>query len=176
MYECNKLWVLFSEMLHKAAFGAGCFWGTEKFFRKQFRNSLTTIGVGYMGGATLNPRYEVVCSGSTGHAEVVYMEFNSTDSKITYEQLVDFFYRMHDPTTKDRQGDDKGSQYRSVIFYYDDNQLVVAKKVTQRLGGKVSGQIVTTFEPAAKYYPAEKYHQNYLGKPGGGYCNHYLRW
>ena len=143
----------FSEMFQRAAFGAGCFWGTEKFFREQFGQRLTTIGVGYMGGATPNPRYGDVCSGSTGHAEVVHMEYK--ESKVTYEQLVEFFYRMHDPTMK------KGSQYRSTIFYFDARQLEVAK----RLEGKVSGgQNVTTLEAAGEYFRAEEYHQNYLGK------------
>jgi peptide-methionine (S)-S-oxide reductase len=157
-----------------AAFGAGCFWGTEKWFRKQFGQALKTTAVGYMGGTTKNPNYEQVCTGRTGHAEVLYLEYDP--SKVKYDELVQFFFRMHDPTTKDRQGNDKGTQYRSVIFYYTPEQKEIAERVTHEIQARFKDPIVTTIEPASEFYKAEEYHQQYLEKNPQGYCNHYLRW
>lgn len=114
----------------EASFGAGCFWGVEKFFRKEFGTSIKTA-VGYQGGSAENPSYKEVCSGKTGHAEVLWIEYDGAAQ--TYEKLVNFFYRVHDPTTKDRQMNDRGTQYRSAIFYYSDEQKAIAEKVTKEV-------------------------------------------
>jgi len=165
-------------ILSKAAFGAGCFWGTEKFFRRQFGAALKTTSVGYMGGNESSdgtpPSYARVCSGRTGHAEVLFMEYDPNEVK--YEDLVRFFYRMHDPTTLNRQGNDKGTQYRSVIFYFTPEQKQLAEQVTQQVQSQFKSPIVTSFEPAGTYFKAEDDHQLYLDKNPNGYCNHRLRW
>eukprot|EP00696_Hemimastix_kukwesjijk_P003302 gnl/Hemi2/14064_TR4775_c0_g1_i1.p1 gnl/Hemi2/14064_TR4775_c0_g1~~gnl/Hemi2/14064_TR4775_c0_g1_i1.p1 ORF type:complete len:166 (-),score=56.26 gnl/Hemi2/14064_TR4775_c0_g1_i1:108-605(-) len=158
-----------------ATFGGGCFWGVEKFFRKEFGSAITTK-VGYMGGAAADPSYEAVCTGQTGHAEVVSMLYD--EAKVEYRQLVEYFYRVHDPTTPNQQGNDRGTQYRSVIFFHSPEQETVAKEVTERMQrhhvfeGK---QIVTQIAPAGKFWTAEEYHQDYLEKNPGGYCNHRVR-
>eukprot|EP00128_Syssomonas_multiformis_P001742 Colp12_sorted_trinity150504_noHs@20750 len=159
----------------KVAFGAGCFWGTEKFFRKEFKDSLKETAVGYMGGHTDNPKYKEVCSGQTNHAEVLYVEYYP--EKVKFEDLVTFFYRMHDPTTLNRQGNDVGTQYRSAIFYYTPEQKSVAEAVTAKLQKeKFSSPITTEIAAAQTFYRGEDYHQLYLEKNPGGYCNHRLRW
>jgi len=160
----SQLFSSITPNVQRAAFGAGCFWGTEKYFRKEFGDDLRKASVGYMGGAKPNPSYEDVCTGTTGHAEVFYAEF--VPATLPYEKLVQFFYEMHDPTTKDRQGNDRGTQYRSAIFYYTPEQLRIAEEVTERVKGKLpSGwSVKTTFEPARDYYEAEEYHQRYLEK------------
>jgi peptide methionine sulfoxide reductase msrA/msrB len=131
--------------------------------------------VGYTGGATENPQYREVCSGETGHAEAVRIVFDP--SKVSYEELLGFFFRMHDPTTLNRQHNDVGSQYRSAIFYTSANQKEVARRVKERIdkSGKWKRPIVTEITPATEFYVAEDYHQKYLVNNPGGYNCHVLR-
>jgi peptide-methionine (S)-S-oxide reductase len=145
-----------------ATFGAGCFWGVEAKFRKL--NGVLQTEVGYAGGHTENPTYMQVCAHNTGHAEVVRIKFDPT--QISYEQLLDAFWNLHDPTTSNRQGPDIGSQYRSVIFYHSEEQRHVAMAAKERLekSGRYSGPIVTQIVPATPFYRAEEYHQQYLDK------------
>ncbi|KAJ3042701.1 Peptide-methionine (S)-S-oxide reductase [Rhizophlyctis rosea] len=114
-----------------ATFAAGCFWGVEKSFKKKFGEKLKRAQVGYAGGATENPSYRQVCSGATGHAEALQLEYNPAE--VDFPTLVDFFYRSHDPTTKDRQGNDRGSQYRSAILYHNDEQKQQAEEITEKV-------------------------------------------
>ncbi|CAF1557558.1 unnamed protein product [Didymodactylos carnosus] len=161
--------------LELATFGAGCFWGTEKFFRKQFGAKLASTSVGYMGGSS-KANYEQVCTGTTNHAEVLQLSFEP--NKVQYSDLVHFFFRMHDPTTLNKQGNDRGTQYRSVIFTHTDEQQKIAEQVRNEVeaSGKVKGQIVTQIQPAdgLQFYKAESKHQRYLENNPGGYCNHKL--
>jgi peptide-methionine (S)-S-oxide reductase len=152
-----------------ATFGAGCFWGVEALFRRL--KGVRQTAVGYSGGNTANPTYEQVCTDRTGHAEVVRVEFDSAE--ISYEQLLDVFFENHDPTTLNRQGPDWGSQYRSVVFYHSDEQRLAAEAAKVRLNasGKFGRSIVTAVEPAAEFYPAEDYHQQYLEKRGRTSCH-----
>ncbi|CAF1059270.1 unnamed protein product [Adineta steineri] len=156
--------------LELATFGAGCFWGTEKFFRKQFGNKLASTMVGYMGGST-KANYLYVCTGLTNHAEVLQISFDP--SKVKYSDLVHFFFRMHDPTTLNRQGNDQGTQYRSVIFTYSDEQQKIAEQVRDNVqaNGNVNGEIVTQIQPAdgLQFYKGESKHQRYLEKNPLGY-------
>ena len=147
----------------------GCFWGMQELFREQ--PGITNTEVGYTGGENVNPTYEY----HPGHAEAIQIIY---DPKITsYENLLDFFFRIHDPTTKDRQGNDIGSSYRSAIFYENDQQLAVAKKVIDAVNeaGLYANKVVTKLEPLTKFYSAEDYHQDYLQKNPGGYSCHYIR-
>ena len=148
--------------MERATFGAGCFWGVEAAFRVV--EGVTATRVGYAGGHTANPTYEEVCSGRTGHAEVVDVTFDPT--KVTYERLLAVFWDNHDPTTLNRQGPDIGEQYRSVIFYHTSQQEAAAQASKQALdqSGSLSGPIVTEILPAAEFYSAEEYHQRYLEK------------
>ncbi len=152
----------------KAMFGAGCFWGVETTFRNI--DGVTSAAVGYAGGTTDNPTYEDVCSAATGHAEVVEVEFNPT--MVTYQQLLDVFWKNHDPTTPNRQGPDVGTQYRSVIFTYSPEQKAVAEasKAEIDASGRFRRPIVTQIEPAPKFHRAEEYHQRYLEKRGLAHC------
>eukprot|EP01121_Diplochlamys_sp_Union-15-3_P014465 TRINITY_DN4606_c0_g1_i1.p1 TRINITY_DN4606_c0_g1~~TRINITY_DN4606_c0_g1_i1.p1 ORF type:complete len:137 (+),score=26.79 TRINITY_DN4606_c0_g1_i1:27-413(+) len=127
-----------------------------------------------MGGKSKNPSYQDVCTGKTGHAEVLHLEYKG--DKLKYRDLLLFFFKMHDPTTLNRQGNDRGTQYRSVVFYYDEEQKKEAEKVKAEIQSKFSNPVVTTLEPATEFYDAEEYHQNYLEKNPGGYCNHKLNW
>ncbi len=149
-------------------FGAGCFWGVETTFRNI--NGVTAAAVGYAGGTTDNPTYEDVCSSATGHAEVVEVEFNP--SVVGYKQLLDVFWANHDPTTRNRQGPDVGSQYRSVIFTYSSEQKAVAEqsRAAMDASGRFRRPIVTQIEPAPKFYRGEEYHQRYLEKRGLAHC------
>lgn len=159
--------------LEVATLAGGCFWGMEDIIR-DFKGVKETQ-VGYTGGLTSNPRYEDVKTGKTGHAEAVQILF---DPKILpYEALLGFFFRMHDPTTMNRQGNDIGTQYRSVIFFYDESQRKTAEMVKERVdrSGKWKKPVVTAIEPANAFWRAEVYHQNYLKKNPGGYTCHYLR-
>ena len=160
-------------MTKKCAFAAGCFWGVEKIFMEL--PGVTATQVGYAGGHTENPTYEDVCSGRTGHAEA--LEISYDPSKISYEKLLLIFYQYHDPTTMNRQGPDVGSQYRSVIFYYDDEQKRLAEKSKELLGkaGIFNNPVVTEIVPAGKFWTAEDYHQKYLKKNPGGYCSHHFQ-
>ncbi len=148
--------------LAEAAFGAGCFWGVEVSFREL--PGVRDAAVGYMGGTTKNPTYEDVCTGQTGHAEVVHVDY---DPAVTsYDQLLDLFWEDHDPTTPNRQGPDVGTQYRSVIFYYTPEQKAAAEASKARLGAskKFNRPIVTEILPAPEFYRAEEYHQQYVKK------------
>ena len=154
--------------MNKATFAAGCFWGVEAAFANI--DGVVETAVGYCGGSTADPTYEDVCSGSTGHAEVVQLDFDPR--KVSYEQLLEMFWQCHDPTTRNRQGPDVGSQYRSAIFFHDSEQEAAALKSKQALdaGGKYSSAIVTEVVPAVAFYRAEEYHQRYFEKHGGGAC------
>lgn len=154
--------------LEIAIFGAGCFWGIEAEFRK--KEGVLNTSVGYSGGTTKNPTYQDVCSGATGHAEVVRIEFDPV--KITYEELVNTFWLIHNPTTLDRQGPDIGSQYRSVIFYFNEDQKEKALESINELEkeNKYKDSIVTEIIPAREYYKAEDYHQQYFEKRGMVTC------
>jgi len=154
----------------KAAFGAGCFWGVEETFRTT--KGVFSTAVGYMGGHTENPTYENVCTGQTGHAETVEVTYDP--SVISYNELLNVFWNVHDPTTLNRQGPDIGEQYRSIIFYYDDDQKKSATSSKEKLNkSKAYGrEVVTEIVPASdfKFYMAEDYHQQYLKKRGQSSC------
>ena len=147
-------------MIEKALFGAGCFWGVEEHFR--VINGVTKTEVGYSGGYTKNPTYESVCFENTDHAEVLLVEFDK--DKITYEHLLDEFWKCHDPTTLDRQGPDVGRQYRSVIYYYNDMQKTIAIKSKEKNQKSFQNKIVTEISNALIFYKAEEYHQKYILK------------
>jgi peptide-methionine (S)-S-oxide reductase len=151
-----------------ATFGAGCFWGVEEEFRRM--PGVLGTAVGYEGGEFANPSYRDVCTGNTGHAEVVQIEFDP--EKIGYEQLVDAFFELHDPTTLNRQGPDHGTQYRSAIFTHGPDQVEIAERVKARLieTKKFGRPIVTVITPAQTFYRAEEYHQQYLAKRGQSSC------
>ena len=150
--------------MEKATFGAGCFWGIEAGFRKI--KGVSDVAVGYAGGKTDNPTYEEVCTGTTGHAEVVEVHFDP--NQVTFEDLLAVFWNLHDPTTLNRQGPDMGTQYRSAILYHSENQLESAK--ISLANGNASGghlnSIVTEITPHKKFYRAEEYHQRYFEKQG----------
>lgn len=147
-------------MIQKALFGAGCFWGVEEHFRK-IKGILKTE-VGYSGGNTKNPTYESVCYQNTDHAEVLQVDFD--DNIITYENLVEEFWKCHDPTTLDRQGPDIGRQYRSVIYYYNDFQKNIAENSKGKYQFFLQNKIVTEIFSADNFYKAEEYHQKYIHK------------
>ena len=152
-----------------ATFGAGCFWGVELTFQKT--KGVTSTSVGYTGGTTKNPTYEDVCTGRSGHAEVVQVEFDP--SIVSYEALLNVLWGCHDPTTLNRQGPDRGTQYRSAIFYHSPDQESTAKasKKKAEKSGRFSSAIVTEITPAPEYTMAEDYHQKYLEKRGMGSCH-----
>jgi peptide-methionine (S)-S-oxide reductase len=156
---------------NKATFGAGCFWGVEAAFRQL--HGVTGTRVGYSGGALENPTYEDVCSHTTGHAEVVEVSYDP--ERVTYEQLLDVFWRKHDPTQLNRQGWDIGDQYRSVIFVHDAEQEEAAQRSKALEQVNWSAPIVTQIEPAETFYEAEDYHQQYLEKRGRSTCTPALR-
>jgi peptide-methionine (S)-S-oxide reductase len=150
--------------MEKATFGAGCFWGVEAEFREI--PGVVDVAVGFAGGTTVNPSYQDVCTGRTGHAEVCEVTFDPT--QVSYEQLLDVFWKIHDPTTRDRQGPDFGTQYRSVIFYHSPEQRDAAMRSKTELeaSGRFRRPIVTEISPAGPFYRAEEYHQRYLEKQG----------
>ena len=153
--------------MEKATFAAGCFWGVE--FKLGKVPGVTGTSVGYMGGETEEPTYEEVCTDETGHAEVAQVEFDP--ARVPFETLVRKFYDIHDPTQLNRQGPDEGSQYRTAIFFHSPEQKAVAERVTAELNqGRFKGRIVTQIVPAAKYWPAEEYHQKYGYKHPGHHC------
>jgi peptide methionine sulfoxide reductase msrA/msrB len=156
-----------------ATLAGGCFWGMEELLRKLPGVVETTVG--YTGGTTPDPTYDQVKTGRTGHAEAIRVVFDP--GRLRYEQILDFFFRMHDPTTVNRQGNDVGTQYRSAIFVADDEQRKTAERVRARLdrSGKWKRPITTAIVSAGPFYPAEQYHQKYLQKHPGGYTCHYLR-
>ncbi|KAJ3355574.1 Peptide-methionine (S)-S-oxide reductase [Entophlyctis luteolus] len=149
--------------------GAGCFWGVEKSFRKKYGSAIQNIRVGYSGGSKDAPSYSQVCNGDTFHAEVVHFEVADA-AQVSYDGILDFFFRMHDPTTVNRQGGDTGTQYRSVIFYHSDDQKDAAERALARVQPAFGGRkVVTTVEPFRKFWDAEEYHQDYLAKNPHGY-------
>lgn len=152
--------------LEKATFAAGCFWGVEHAFRQI--DGVTDATCGYTGGHFENPTYEDVCLGQTGHAEAVQLTFDA--DRIGYKQLVEAFWQMHDPTTLNRQGPDVGSQYRSAIYYDSPEQQATALQSRDEAQEQLLDSIVTEIEPAAKFWPAEDYHQQYFEKRGIAVC------
>ena len=156
-------------MIEKATFAAGCFWGVEESFRTLEGVKNTTVG--YIGGKTENPSYEEVCSDKTGHVEAVLVEFDP--SIISYLDLLDVFWKIHDPTQKNRQGPDKGSQYRSAIFYNNktqENEAVGSKRKLDK-SGKFKEKVATEIVAATSFYKAEEYHQQYFLKTGKKVCH-----
>lgn len=155
-----------------ATFGGGCFWCVEAVYQRL--DGVKSVASGYAGGKTENPTYEQVCSGLTGHAEVIQIEFDA--AKISYEQLLDVFWQAHDPTTLNRQGADRGTQYRSVIFCHNDAQKVAAEKSKQAAQKQFRDPIVTEIVPITKFYAAEKYHQDYFNRNRNApYCSIVIR-
>ena len=158
-------------MTETATLAGGCFWGVEELFRKLPGVIDTTVG--YTGGTLAKPRYEDVKTGRTGHAESLEIEFDP--AKISYDEILDYFFRLHDPTTVNQQGNDRGTQYRSAIFYHDEKQREVAERAKTKAQAKWSKPIVTQVVPATEFWPAEDYHQDYLHRTPWGYTCHYLR-
>lgn len=153
--------------MQQALFGGGCFWCTEAIFLQL--KGVNHVVSGYAGGHTPNPTYEAICNGDTNHAEVILIEFN--EQQINYQQLLTVFFAIHDPTTLNRQGNDIGTQYRSVIYYFNEQQKLESEQFIEQL--KADGlNIVTELSPAPTFHPAEEYHQNFFARnPAQGYCN-----
>ncbi len=153
----------------QATFGAGCFWGVEETFRQT--PGVTDTAVGYEGGTLENPTYRDVCTGTTGHAEVVQVTFDP--AQVSYDTLLDIFWANHDPTTPNRQGPDHGTQYRSAIFYASPAQQATAEASKEKwnVSGRFRRPIVTEVVPAQSFYRAEEYHQQYLAKRGMASCH-----
>jgi len=187
-----RIYTMPSSLSSTVALGAGCFWGTEKYvaveFQKIFPNSIKSTKVGYMSphqDHMTNPSYRQVCTGQTGHVEVLNVELN--DPETHFEDLIKFFFLFHDPTTMDRQGNDTGTQYASAIFVNDEEQKNIATKVMDELQDALDNgalkkkspytgaKVVTQIHDATTFYDAEDYHQQYLMKNPGGYCNHRFR-
>ncbi len=155
--------------LQKATLGGGCFWCLEAVYQQV--RGVVHVESGYTGGQTLNPDYDSVCTGKTGHAEVVQIEFDA--NVLTYQKILEIFFAIHDPTTLNRQGNDIGSQYRSVIYAHDKQQRLLAEEVIKQLAAEniFDQPIVTELADLPTYYPAEDYHQNYFNNhPDQGYC------
>ena len=154
-------------MTEQAVFGAGCFWGVEAAFGAL--SGVVATAVGYCGGRTANPTYQQVCTGRTGHAEAVQVTYDP--DLLSYAALVTHFLALHDPTQRDRQGPDIGTQYRSVIFVATPEQERIAKEVMQAVAGQFKNPIATSLEPDQTFWRAEAYHQQYFAKNGGGGCH-----
>jgi peptide-methionine (S)-S-oxide reductase len=154
-----------------ATFAGGCFWGVEELVRNMPGVVDTTVG--YTGGTTENPTYEEVKTGRTGHAESLEIQFDP--ERISYEDILDYFFRLHDPTTANRQQNDVGTQYRSAIFYHDETQREAALRAIERAQKKWSNPVVTEVVAATRFWPAEDYHQDYLQRIPWGYNCHYVR-
>ena len=154
--------------MEKATFGAGCFWGIEAAFRNV--KGVKTTAVGYSGGALKNPTYEDVCTGLTGHAEVVQVSYDQAE--VSYQKLLDLFWEIHDPTTLNRQGPDVGTQYRSAIFFHTPEQEAAARASKENLeaSDRYQRPVATEITPASEFYRAEEYHQQYLEKRGQAHC------
>lgn len=173
MEQTNTMSTIISEVkeekIDTAAFAAGCFWGVEETFMQIKGVKNTTVG--YMGGKTENPTYKDVCTDETGHAETVLIEYDPAE--VSYNDLLKVFWENHNPTTMNRQGPDIGTQYRSVIFFYNDDQKTTAEKSKDELqkSGKYTRDIVTQIIPAATFWKAEEYHQKYLQKHGLQKCD-----
>jgi methionine-S-sulfoxide reductase len=158
-------------MTETATLAGGCFWGVEELLRKLSGVIDTTVG--YAGGTLDKPQYEDVKTGRTGHAESLQIVFDP--SKITFGEILDFFFRLHDPTTTNRQGNDVGTQYRSAIFYHDETQRMEAEAAKKRAQEKWPRPIVTEVVPFTNFYEAEDFHQDYLQRNPHGYTCHYVR-
>ena len=150
-----------------AYFGAGCFWGVEAEFRKL--DGVLSTSVGYMGGITQDPTYEEVCTGTTGHAEVVEIEYD--ENMVSYNKLLDIFMNIHDPTQLNRQGPDIGTQYRSAIFVINNDQKELANEMIDKMNKNLNDSVVTSVEKKTEYYIGEEYHQKYLEKRGLASCH-----
>lgn len=160
--------------LETATFGTGCFWCTEAVFQQL--EGVVKVTSGYSGGTVEAPTYKQVCTGTTGHAECLQIQYNP--SKISFDELLEVFWQVHDPTTLNRQGNDVGTQYRSVVFYHDANQKAKVQKYATELNksGAFANPIVTKLEPLVKFYPAEDYHQNYFNLNGSeSYCQFVIK-
>ncbi len=160
--------------MKKATLGSGCFWCTEAVFQQL--EGIESVVSGYAGGHIKNPAYREVCEGRTGHAEVVQLSYNP--EVVSYETILEVFWKTHDPTTLNRQGNDVGTQYRSVIYYHDEEQRQLAQTYKEKLdaSGAFTDPIVTEISPMDVFYPAEEYHQNYYNNnPGQGYCSFVVR-
>jgi peptide-methionine (S)-S-oxide reductase len=156
----------------KATFGAGCFWCVEAVFERL--PGVESVVAGYAGGTKANPTYEEVCTGQTGHAEVAQITFNPL--KITFGEILDWFWKAHDPTTLNRQGADVGTQYRSVIFYHNEEQRKIAEQSKTQAQKNFDNSIVTELQPLKAFYPAENYHQDYYkNNPSAPYCTFVIR-
>jgi peptide-methionine (S)-S-oxide reductase len=155
--------------MRKATFAAGCFWGIESAFRAV--DGVMSTRVGYTGGETENPNYREVCTDLTGHAEAVEVTYDP--GRVTYEELLDVFWQIHDPTQHNRQGPDVGSQYRSAIFFHDSGQekAALASREALEKSGRLKREVATEIVPVARFYRAEEYHQQYLEKRGLGSCS-----
>jgi len=158
--------------MEKATFGGGCFWCVEAVYERL--PGVQSVIAGYAGGTKPHPTYEEVCTGKTGHAEVAQITFDP--EKITYEQLLEMFWKAHDPTTLNRQGADVGTQYRSVIFYHDEKQKVAAEKSKTEAQKSFDDPIVTEIQPLKEFYPAENYHQEYYRNHANApYCTFIIK-
>lgn len=158
--------------MERAVFAAGCFWGVEAIFQQV--DGVVDTTVGYVGGKTEDPTYQEVCRGNTGHAEAIEVVYDP--SVISYEELLTYFWRLHDPTTPNRQGPDVGTQYRSAVFYYTPEQKLAAEKMKVAAQKKWKQPIVTELVDGGRFYPAENYHQDYLKTRGIQHTGcHYLR-
>lgn len=163
-----------SEELQLATFGSGCFWCTEAFFLKV--NGVESVASGYAGGKVKNPTYREVCTGSTGHAEVIQLTYDP--KKVSFDELLEVFWNTHDPTTLNRQGADEGTQYRSVVFYHNEEQKKLAEEYKKQLETShvYKSPIVTEISPYTVFYKAEGYHQDYYAlNPNQGYCQYVIR-
>lgn len=159
--------------MERATFAGGCFWGVEELIRSL--PGVESTQVGYTGGSTENPVYEQVRTGTTGHAEAIDVHFDS--SKLSYADLLRAFFKLHDPTTLNQQGNDKGSQYRSAIFYHSEEQKKTAQEIIEEVNSSKAwpAPVVTELVAASKFYSAEDYHQDYLQKNPNGYSCHFWR-
>jgi peptide-methionine (S)-S-oxide reductase len=160
--------------METATFGSGCFWCTEAVFQEL--KGVKSVVPGYSGGHVDSPSYEQVCTGRTGHAEVCQIEYNP--EVISYEEILEVFFNTHDPTTLNRQGNDVGTQYRSVVFYRTDEEREVAERMKTELdkSGKWKNPVVTQIVPFEKFFPAEDYHRNYYrNNPNQGYCRYVIK-
>ncbi|MCU1350627.1 MAG: msrA [Acidobacteria bacterium] len=158
-------------MTETATLAGGCFWGVEELIRKL--PGVIDTEVGYTGGTLENPTYEDMKTGRTGHAESLEIKFDP--EKVSYEEILDYFFRLHDPTTKNRQGNDAGTQYRSAIFYHDEIQRETAERAKKKAQAKWPAPIVTEVVPATTFWRAEGYHQDYLQRIPWGYTCHWVR-
>jgi peptide-methionine (S)-S-oxide reductase len=173
--QTEKKSIMTTEKLETATFGAGCFWCVEAVFQQL--KGVEKVVSGYSGGTVKNPSYKEVCTGRTGHAEVVQITYNP--NVVSYQDLLEVFFQTHDPTTLNRQGNDEGTQYRSVIFYHNETQKEIAEKIKTALNqsGAFQNPIVTEISPATTFYVAEDYHQNYYNDNQGKnpYCSFVIK-